>query len=50
MRSEAPRCTWIPRPPLADDALIYGAQWHHVALNFDEGAPALLLDGKPTRC
>ena len=31
------------------DALIYGAQWHHVALNFGEGAPALLLDGKPTR-
>ena len=31
------------------DALIYGAQWHHVALNFANGAPALLLDGKPTR-
>jgi hypothetical protein len=31
------------------DALIYGGQWHHVALNFAGGAPGLWLDGKPTR-
>ena len=31
------------------EAIVYGGQWHHVALNFDGGEPALLLDGKPTR-
>ena len=31
------------------DAILYGAQWHHVALNFEDGKPALLLDGKPVR-
>jgi hypothetical protein len=30
--------------------IVYGAQWHHVALNFANGqSPELLLDGKPTR-
>ena len=30
--------------------IVYGAQWHHVALNFANGQPPeLLLDGKPTR-
>ena len=29
--------------------IVYGGQWHHVALNFANGqAPELLLDGKPT--
>ena len=31
------------------DAIVYGGQWHHVALNFENGQPGLLLDGKPTR-
>jgi hypothetical protein len=26
-------------------AIIFGGQWHHVALNFDAAQPALLLDG-----
>ena len=30
------------------DAIVFGGQWHHVALNFENGATrALLLDGKP---
>ena len=28
--------------------IIYGGQWHQVTLNFENGKPALLLDGKPT--
>ena len=29
--------------------IVYGAQWHHIALNFANGqSPELLLDGKPT--
>jgi Protein of unknown function (DUF1553)/Protein of unknown function (DUF1549)/Planctomycete cytochrome C/Concanavalin A-like lectin/glucanases superfamily len=31
------------------DAIVYGAQWHHVALNFENREPGLFLDGKPTR-
>jgi hypothetical protein len=31
------------------ETIVYGGQWHHVALNFDNGVPELLLDGKPTR-
>ncbi len=31
------------------DAIVFGGQWHHVALNFEDGSPALLLDGKPVR-
>ena len=27
-------------------AIVFGSQWHHVALNFGNDAPALLLDGK----
>ena len=28
--------------------IIYGGQWHQVTVNFENGKPALLLDGKPT--
>jgi hypothetical protein len=28
--------------------IVYGAQWHQITLNFENGKPALLLDGKPT--
>ncbi len=28
-------------------AIVFGTQWHHVALNFENTTPALLLDGKP---
>ena len=31
------------------DRIIFGTQWHHVALNFLDGKPALILDGKPAR-
>jgi hypothetical protein len=31
------------------DAILFGGQWHHVALSFANGRPALLLDGKPVR-
>jgi len=27
-------------------AIIFGSQWHHVCLNFEDGKPALILDGK----
>jgi hypothetical protein len=28
-------------------AIIFGGQWHHVAVNFDAAQPSLFLDGKP---
>ena len=27
--------------------IIFGGQWHHVILNFEDGTPRLVLDGKP---
>jgi hypothetical protein len=27
-------------------SIVFGSQWHHVAFNFENGAPALLLDAK----
>src|SRR5262249_30520029 len=27
--------------------IVFGAQWHHVAVNFEDGSPSLMLDGKP---
>ena len=27
-------------------AIVFGGTWHHIALNFEGGAPGLLLDGK----
>ena len=49
MRSEAPRSTWTSAATAGRATpSSTAAQWHHVALNFANGAPALLLDGKPT--
>ena len=31
------------------EAIVFGGEWHHIALNFENGAPALLLDAKPVR-
>jgi hypothetical protein len=31
------------------DAIVFGGEWHHIALNFEGAAPALLLDGKAVR-
>ncbi|MCU1236826.1 MAG: hypothetical protein JWP63_4793 [Candidatus Solibacter sp.] len=31
------------------DAIVYGSQWHHIAVAFDQSAPTLLLDAKPVR-
>jgi hypothetical protein len=28
-------------------AIVFGTEWHHVALNFQDGKPDLILDGKP---
>jgi hypothetical protein len=28
-------------------AIVFGGQWHHVAVNFDASQPSLFLDGKP---
>jgi hypothetical protein len=27
--------------------IVFGGQWNHVALNFENGTPSLMLDGKP---
>src|SRR6185369_376735 len=27
-------------------SIVFGSRWHHVAVNFENGAPSLLLDGK----
>jgi hypothetical protein len=27
-------------------SIVFGSQWHHVAMHFENGAPTLLLDGK----
>src|SRR5207253_1348213 len=29
------------------NAIVFGGEWHHIALNFESGKPALILDGKP---
>ena len=29
------------------EQIVYGAQWHHIVVNFEGGKPKLLLDGKP---
>jgi hypothetical protein len=29
------------------DRIVFGTQWHHVAVNFEGGKPSLILDGKP---
>ena len=31
------------------DAILFGAQWHQVTLNFDNNQPSLFLDAKPAR-
>ena len=51
MRSAALRCMSNSHGTRWHSAnIVYGAQWHHVVLNFANGqAPELLLDGKPTR-
>ena len=29
-------------------SIVYGGDWHHIAVNFENGAPTLLLDAKPS--
>ena len=31
------------------DRIVFGTLWHHVALNFENGRPALILDGTPAK-
>jgi hypothetical protein len=31
------------------EAIVFGAQWHHVVVNFENEKPALMLDGKTVR-